>query len=266
VSDQEDMDAMLHSISQTFGPTVKYIRFDDGSSFALPDWEARKEPLTGYGDMVSIGDWAWVTEHRREGGQVRKFTGTFPQQIIYISPETPPSVSLAVREGGTQFWNRNWLGDRRWLSFRKVAVEKVPLYLREPLPLPVGVTRAALRQLTKQELLTKFLNQTEVVCYATVVDFHQQPAYVVRHEMLPLLLEWEQQPGNRRLFLKSIRPRYTYVNGDFAQWVATERQIAANGTISVKKRQTSLCLYDVDGCGPSLLRDLEHWQSPARGE
>jgi hypothetical protein len=259
------MDAMLHSIGQVFGPAVKYIQFDDGSSFALPDWEARKEPLIGYGDMVSIGDWAWVTEHRRDGGS-RAFTNPFPQQIVYMSPEIPPSFSLAVRDGGTQFWNRSWLGDWRWLTFRKIAVEEVPLYLREPLPLPVGVTRAVLRQLTKQELLTKFLNQTEVVCYTAVVDFHQQPAYVVRHEMLPLLLEWEQQPGKHRLFLKSIRPRYTYINGDFAQWVATERQIATNGTISVKKRQTSLRLYDVDGSGPSLLRDLEHWQSPARGE
>ncbi len=258
------MDAMLHSIGQVFGPMVKYIRFDDGSSFALPEWETRQEPLAGYGDTISIGDWAWITQHRREGGKVSQRTEPFPQQIIYISPETPPSVSWAVRDGGCPFWNARLAGDRRWLSFRKVAVEEVPLYLREPLPLPVGVTRTVLRQLTKQELLTKFLNQSTVICYAAVVNFQQQPAYVVRHEMLPLVLEWEQQMGSRRPFLKSLRPQYTYVNGDFAQWAATERQIAANGSISVKKRMYNLCLYDVDGSGPLLLNDLEHWQSPAR--
>jgi hypothetical protein len=265
MSEQDEiMNAMLHSIGQVFGPTVKYIRFDDGSSFALPEWEARTEPLTGYGDTISIGDWAWITEHRKEGGQVRQVTEPFPQQIMYISPETPPSVSWAVRDGGCPFWNARLAGDWRWLSFRKVAAEDVPLYLRDPLHLPVGVTRAVLHQLTKLELLTKFLNQSEVVCYVAVVNFHQQPGYVVRHEMLPLLLEWDQQTGKCRPYLKSLRPRYTYVNGDFEHWVASERQIAPDGTISVKKRMYSLCLYDVDGSGPLLLNDLEHWQSPER--
>jgi hypothetical protein len=264
MSEQEDMDAMLRSIGQAFGPMVKYIQFDDGSSFALPEWECRKGPLTGYGDTISVGDWAWVTQHRREGGKVSRHTEPFPQQIIYISPETPPSIAFAVRDGGCPFFNARLMGDWRWLTFRKVAVEDVPLYLREPLPLPVGVTRAVLRQLTRQELLTKFVNQSEVICYTAAVNLHQQPGLVVRHEMMPLLLEWEQQPGKRRLFLKSLRPKYPYVNGDFERWSASERQIAANGTISVKQRMYSLCLYDVDGSGPLLLRDLEHWQSPTK--
>ncbi len=258
------MNAMQRSIGQVFGPTVKYMQFDDGSSLALPEWEVRMEPLEGYGDTISIGDWALITEYRREHGQISQHTKPFPQQIIYISPETPPSVSWAVRDGGCPFWNARLAGDWRWLSFRKVAVEEVPLYLRKPLPLPVGVTRTMLRQLTKQELLAKFLNQNTVICYAAVVNFYQQPAYVVRHEMLPLVLEWEQQEGSRRPFLKSLRPQYTYVNGDFERWVASERQIAANGTISVKERMYSLCLYDINGSGSSLLNDLEHWQSPAR--
>lgn len=263
-SEQEERDAMVHSIGQVFGPSIKYIRFDDGSSFALPEWEARKEPLVGYGDTISVGDWAWITQNRREGGQVQQFTEPFPRQIIYLSPEMPPSVSWGVRDGGCPFWNAHLMGDWRWLSFRKVAVEDVPLYLREPIPLPVGVTRAVLRQMTKQELLAKFLNQSEVVCYTAVVNFHQPPGYVVRHEMLPLLLEWEQQSGKRHPFLKNLRLQYPYINNDFEHWVASERQIAPSGTVTAKKRLYSLCFYDVDGSGSLLLNDLEHWQSPTR--
>lgn len=105
MSDQDEINAMLHSIGQVFGPAVKYIQFDDGSSFALPDWEARTEPLSGYGDTVSVGDWAWITHHWKDGGKVSQRTEPFPQQIIYISPETPPSIAYAVRDGGCPFFN-----------------------------------------------------------------------------------------------------------------------------------------------------------------
>lgn len=251
--------SMLHTIGRAFGPAVKYIRFDDGSSFALPEWESRKDPLTGYGDTISVGDWAWVTEHHREGGEV---TNPLPQQIIYISPETPPSIAYAVRDGGCPFFDARLVGDRRWLTFRKVAVEEVPLYLREPLPLSVGVTRSVLRQLTKQQILTKFAGESEVVCYVAVVAFDWEPIYVVRHEMMPLLLTWEQQAGKRRPTLASLRPKYTYVNGDFEHWDASERQIEPDGRVVARKQRYSFCLYDAEGQGPGLMELLEHAETP----
>lgn len=253
-------EGMLQVIGRMFGPAVKFIHFDDGSSFALPEWEARKDPLVGYGDTISIGDWARITEHSKEEREVSE--NPLPQQIIYISPETPPSVAYAVRDGGCPFFDARLVGDRRWLTFRKVAVEEVPLYLREPLPLPVGVTRSVLRQLTKQQILTQFAGQAEVTCYVAVAAFDCGPIYVVRHEMMPLALAWEQQAGKRRPILTSLRPKYTYVNGDFEHWDAGERQIQSDGRVVARKQRYSLCLYDAEGQGPGLMELLEHAETP----
>ena len=80
------------------------------------------------------------------------------------------------------------MGGEFWRTFQKVRSEDVPRYLKEPLPLPEGITCSALRQLTKQQLLTTFAGQTEIVCYVAVVAFAWQPISVVRHEMMPLRL------------------------------------------------------------------------------
>jgi hypothetical protein len=260
MSEQDDM---LHAISKVLGPFVDRIQFDNGTSFALSKPASLQGSLTGHGDPVQIGDWVRITEYWDHGQQWQLAREGMPWQIRYISPEPPHSLGFGVRDGAFSC-NTGRPGGDFWRTFQKVPVESVPRYLKEPLPLPEGVTRPALRQLTKQQLLDMFASQGEVVCYVAVVAFAWQPIYVVRHEMMPLLLTWEQRARKRRPTLTDLRPKYPYVNGDFEHWNAGERQIEADGRVVARKQRYSLCLYSREGQGPGLLELLEHAQTAAQ--
>jgi hypothetical protein len=261
MSDQDDM---LQAISRMLGPFADHIAFDDGTSFALAKPASLQGPLLGHGDPVAIGDWVQITEYWEYGQRQRLADGGMPWQIRYISASSPYSLGFGARDGAFSC-NAGKVGGEFWRTFTKIRAEDVPRYLKEPLPLPEGVTHSALRQLSKQQFLTTFAGQREIVCYVAVVAFAWQPITVVRHEMMPLLLSWEQRAQGRRPTLTSLRPKYTYVNGDFEHWSAGERHIEPDGRIVARKQRYSLCLYSSEGQGSGLLELLEHAQTPEQG-
>ena len=229
-------------------PRINYHQFDDGSSIALPNSEqSRKDPLVGYGDPVSVGDWVQITYHstsRSDPGPLH-----LPQRIVSISPENPPNVAYAIRKSYTFF---GAMGVRHWLTFRKIALICVPRYLREPLAFPHGVTRSDLRQLTKQQILSEFAGKTEVESYVVVLgNWYGHP--VIRQEIMPLTLGWEQKRG-QRMKLVNLQPKYASIDKGFELLSASEQEMEPDGRIFFPQRPRHIFrLYDVDGQGQPLM-------------
>jgi hypothetical protein len=249
---RDDQEAMLGAISRVFGPFTTEIRRGKTVIQVSPPPQPIA-PLVGYGDTVEVGQWVYVIEQGKKGDM--------PLQVVhYELDKGHPAIFLKNRVTNASFCYAEPGGMVAWRTFQVVALDDVPLYLREPLPRDQAAIDGW-KMLSKAQLLEKFQHSGEAVCYVVMFQvFWREPKarpVFVHRDVMPVVVQWEPASTGKKRKLSFMGERYATNGNPYG----AKPVMGDNGYI-VADKAFALAIFDPAGSGFTLKRFMRHLVKP----